>query len=270
MGFFCLLRDNYLGSKSQETLMIDAHLHLCDEVLYQDAYHIIQEAQKNHVDTFLNVVTNKQELERAFILKKQCPFLKIAASTTPHDAEAHIDPFFEEVSRCAHHKLIDAIGETGLEYFHPGLDRQRQKEYLKKYLNLALETNLPVVFHCRDAFSDLFKELHPFKGKIKGMIHCFTGSYEEALAAIDCGMMISISGIITFGNALALQTAVAKLPLHCLLIETDSPYLAPLSQRGKKNKPSFIKETYQKVADLKNISVEELQRHVAANFFKIF
>lgn len=250
--------------------MIDAHLHLCDEALYQEACHIIQEAQKNHVEEFLNVVTNKQELERAFLLKKQFPFLKIAASTTPHEAESLIDPFFEEVSRCAHNKLIDAIGETGLEYFHPGLDRARQKDYLKNYLSLAAETDLPVVFHCRDAFDDLFTELRPFQGKLKGMIHCFTGSYDEALKAIECGMMISISGIITFRNALALQTAVAKLPLDSLLIETDSPYLAPLSQRGKTNKPLFIKETYQKVAQLKNISVQELERHVAANFFKIF
>lgn len=129
---------------------------------------------------------------------------------------------------------------------------------------------MPLVFHCRDAFEDLFKALLPFKGKVRGMVHCFTGSYEEAMKAIDLGMMISISGIVTFRNSTALQTAVSKLPLSSILIETDSPYLAPLSQRGKTNRPSFIKETYQKVAHLKNISVQELERHVAANFFKIF
>lgn len=250
--------------------MIDAHLHLCDDALYQDAASIIQDAQKHQVQEFLNVVTNKQELDRALILKKQFPFLKIAASTTPHEAESLIDPFFEEVARCAKNKTIDAIGETGLEYFHPGLDKERQKEYLNKYIELAVQANLPLVFHCRDAFEDLFKALTPYKGQVRGMVHCFTGSYEEAMKAIDLGMMISISGIVTFRNSTALQTAVSKLPLSSILIETDSPYLAPLSQRGKTNRPSFIKETYQKVAHLKNISAQELERHVAANFFKIF
>jgi TatD DNase family protein len=250
--------------------MIDAHLHLCDDALYKDAPAIIIEAQKHLVQEFLNVVTNKEELDRAFILKKQFPFLKIAASTTPHEAESLNDPFFEEVARCAKSKLIDAIGETGLEYFHPGLDRQRQREYLRNYLKLAIDTDLPLVFHCRDGFDDLFKELEPFKGKLRGMVHCFTGSYEEAIKAIELGFMISISGIVTFRNSLALQTAVSKLPLSSILIETDSPYLAPLSQRGKTNKPAFIKETYQKVAQLKNMSVQELERHVANNFFKIF
>lgn len=250
--------------------MIDAHLHLCDDSLYQDSSLIIQDAQKHQVQEFLNIVTNEQELERAFILKKKFPFLKTAAATTPHDAQSSIDPFFDKVARCAQNKEIDAIGETGLEYFHPGLDREKQKAYLKKYLELAKQTNLPIIFHCREAFDDLFQELGPYRGQLKGMIHCFTGSYEEAVCAIEHGMMISISGIVTFRNSTALQTTVAKLPLSSLLIETDSPYLAPLSQRGKINKPSFIKETYQKVAQLKNISMQELERHVAANFFKIF
>lgn len=250
--------------------MLDAHLHLCDDKLYPQAPQLIDEALKQYINQFLNVVTNPKELERAFDLKKKYPMVKIAASTTPHEAELDIDPFFDEVARCARLKLIDAIGETGLEYFHPGLDREKQKIYLNNYLNLALETDLPLVFHCRDGFSDLFKALDPFKGKLKGMIHCFTGTYQEAMTAIDYGLMISISGIVTFSNSLALQTAVTKLPLSSILIETDSPYLAPLSQRGKTNRPLFIKETYQKVAQLKNVSVQELERHVAANFSQIF
>ena len=250
--------------------MLDAHLHLCDDTLYSEAPQLIEEALKSYIDQFLCVVTNHDELKRAYKLKKKFPMMKIAASTTPHDAKESIDPFFEEVKDAAERKMIDAIGETGLEYFHPGLDRALQKQYLNRYLDLALETDLPLVFHCRDAFDDLFEALRPYKGKLRGMVHCFTGTYEEAKTAIDLGLLISISGIVTFKNSHSLQVACTKLPLSSLLIETDSPYLAPLSQRGKTNRPVFIKETYQKVAQLKNVSPQELERHVTDNFNRIF
>jgi TatD DNase family protein len=250
--------------------MLDAHLHLCDEALYAICDELILEAQKQQIDHFLCVVTNHDELQKAYLLKKKFPFIKIAASTTPHEATESLDPFFEEVTTAANKGLIDAIGETGLEYFHPGLDRDLQKQYLRRYVDLACSLDLPLVFHCRDAFEDLFKELEPFKGQIKGMVHCFTGTFEEAKKAIELGLKISISGIVTFKNSHALQVCVSKLPLGSILIETDSPYLAPLSKRGQVNRPSFIKETYQKVAYLKNLSVQELEWHVLSNYQSIF
>ncbi len=250
--------------------MIDAHLHLCDDLLFPEASQMIQEAASAHIEKFLCVVTNNLELERAFELKKKFPSLKIAASTTPHEALTKIDPFFEIVAKHAKNRSIDAIGETGLEYFHKGLDKELQLEYLKRYVGLAVELNLPLVFHCREAFSDLFKVLETFKKPLRGMIHCFTGNYQEACRAIELGLHISISGIVTFRNSHSLQTIVEKLPLSSILIETDSPFLAPLTQRGKLNKPLFIKETYQKVADLKNISIQELERHTLYNFTNIF
>jgi TatD DNase family protein len=250
--------------------VLDAHLHLCDDILFSQAPVLIEEALKAQITQFLCVVTNNEELKRALDLKKKFPMLKIAASTTPHDAMHVEDLFFEIVSAHAKKKMIQAIGETGLEYFHKGLDKELQKAYLHRYIQLALETDLPLIFHCREAFKDLFKALKPYKGSIKGMVHCFTGTYEEALEAIDLGLHISISGIVTFRNSTVLQTLVEKLPLSSILIETDSPYLAPLSQRGKTNKPLYIKETYQRVAQLKKVSVQELERHVETNFIKIF
>jgi TatD DNase family protein len=250
--------------------MLDAHLHLCDDLLYPLAESLILEAKKAYINELLCVVTNSEELKKAFKLKKTFPDLKIAASTTPHEAVLSDDPFFDEICLMVKEKKIDAIGETGLEYFHPGLDRGLQKQYLKAYVTLACDNHMPLVFHCRDAFDDLIEILTPFKGKIRGMVHCFTGTYEEAKRVIDLGLYISISGIVTFKNSHQLQVVVSKLPLSSILIETDSPYLAPLSQRGKTNRPLFIKETYQKVAQLKNVSVQELEHHVHANFHKIF
>ncbi len=250
--------------------MLDAHIHLCDEQLFPQVELLIQEALAAYVEQFLCVVTNSLELTRALALKKKFPCIKIAAATTPHEATVILDPFFEELNRCAEEGLIDAIGETGLEYFHPGLDRGVQKEYLHAYIPLALKHNLPLIFHCREAFKDLYDILKGYRGQVRGMIHCFTGSYQEALEMMELGLYLSISGIVTYKNSTALQTTVRKIPLDSLLIETDSPYLAPLSHRGKTNRPLYIKETYEKVAYLKGVSVQELERHVAANYFKIF
>jgi TatD DNase family protein len=250
--------------------MLDAHLHLCDDSIFASAPLFIQEALDADVSEFLNVVTNELELTRALELQKLYPMIKIAASTTPHEAIHKTDHFYNIVAQMAREKKIQAIGETGLEYFHEGLDKDLQLEYLTRYLDLAKKTKLPLVFHCRDGFSDLFSLLENYKGHVRGMIHCFTGSYEEAIQAINLGLFISISGIVTFKKSTELQQSVSKLPLESLLIETDSPYLAPLSQRGKINKPIYIKETFDKVAQLKSISFKELETSIEANFFKFF
>jgi TatD DNase family protein len=271
MGIFYAIRNNSLLSICQENTMIDAHLHLCDDTLYENASDLIKEAVSLNIHSMLCVVTNSQELKKAYELKKQFPsVVKIAASTTPHDAALDKDAFFDEVQKAALEKKIDAIGETGLEYFHPGLDRDLQKKYLNDYLMLAALSKLPLVFHCRDAFSDLFKSLEPFQGKVKGMVHCFTGNLDEALKAIDLGYYISISGIVTFKKSQDLQEVVKMLPLDKILVETDSPYLSPLSKRGKVNQPSYIKETYEKIAELKGISLQELEKQVENNFKKMF
>lgn len=250
--------------------MLDAHLHLCDDLLFPQADEIVNEAFNAGVKDFLLVVTNESELNRAYELKKKFPFIKLAASTTPHEALHKEDPFYPIVKQAAETGLIQAIGETGLEYFHPGMNPECQKIFLRRYLQLAEYTKKPIVFHCRDGFEDLFKELRPFNGKVKGMVHCFTGSYEEAIKAIELNLKISISGIVTFKKSEALQETVSLLPLDSLLIETDSPYLAPLSMRGKINKPIYIQETYKKVAELKKITLEELETAIRANFLSIF
>jgi len=271
MGIFYAIRNNSLLSICQENTMIDAHLHLCDDALYENSKELIQEAVSSNIYSMLCVVTNAQELERSYELKKQFPeIIKIAASTTPHDAASTLDAFFDEVKTAAFEKKIDAIGETGLEYFHPGLDKDLQKKYLNDYLMLAASSKLPLVFHCRDAFSDLFNCLEPFQGKVKGMVHCFTGNLDEALKAIELGFYISISGIVTFKKSESLQEVVKHLPLDKILVETDSPYLSPLSKRGKVNRPSYIKETYDKIAELKGITTQELKKHVEDNFKKMF
>ena len=251
--------------------MIDAHLHLCDESLYEISSDLILEAKSLGISEMLCVVTNNDELLKAFELKEKFgDCIKISASTTPHDASSDEDPFFNNVKQACLENKIQAIGETGLEYFHQGLDHEKQKKFMKAYVELAVSLNLPLVFHCRDAFSDLFKILLPFKGKLKGMIHCFTGTLEEALQSIELGFYISISGIVTFKKSEDLQDVVRHLPLDKILVETDSPYLAPLSKRGKINQPAYIKETYEKIAALKELDVEEVKNQVHDNFKKMF
>ena len=250
--------------------MLDAHLHLCDETLYPEADLLIAEALENNVTQFLCVVTNHEELQRGLLLKAKYPMLKLAASTTPHEAITEEDPFFKQVEHHAIRGDLDAIGETGLEYFHPGLNKGLQRAYLNRYVQLAIRCKLPLIFHCREGFRDLFDYLKPFRGQFKGMIHCFTGSYDEAEEGIALGLFISLSGIVTFKNARGLQTAVEALPIEALLIETDCPYLAPLSKRGQVNRPKFIQETYEKVASLKNMPVHALEEQVKSNYTQFF
>ncbi|MBA3237344.1 MAG: TatD family hydrolase [Parachlamydiaceae bacterium] len=251
----------------------DSHAHLCNDEIYPTIDSIIGRARTNQVTNILNICTDLDTLAKGLALQKKYPGIYTAAATTPHDIELEGEIAFPTIARHARNGDLTAIGETGLDYHRHGATAETQKYFLRRYLQLALECKLPVVIHCRDAYADFFKildEEYIVEGKhAPGVLHCFTGTLEEAKEVIRRGWFLSLSGIITFKKSLELREIAKWVPLDQLLVETDSPYLAPQSKRGSINEPSFVPETVTAVASAKGISVEEVAKVTSENCFRL-
>jgi TatD DNase family protein len=250
--------------------MIDTHAHLTSEALYPHLEALLQEASKAHISHIVNICTDELTLERALKMRFHAPKIYHTASTTPHDVEKEGDSFFPIVEGAAKRGDLVAIGETGLDYYYEHSKKELQKKFFVKYLHLALETNLPVVIHCREAFSDFFEIIDSEYKSEKGVLHCFTGTLEEAKRVLDRGWMVSLSGIVTFKKSVELKEVAKMVPLDRLFIETDAPYLAPQSKRGRQNTPAFIVETAAHIAELKKMSIEDLIRSTTKNAKRFF
>ncbi|MBN1915120.1 MAG: YchF/TatD family DNA exonuclease [Parachlamydiales bacterium] len=244
----------------------DAHAHLSS--LSEEAIvHCLDHAQQCNVQTIINVCSDLPSLLKAKNFHQKGLFH--IGATAPHAIEKNGEsewPFFEEAARTG---FLKAIGETGLDYHYHQSSAPMQKKFLSRYLSLAVSLDLPLVLHCREAFFDLFSVFDKaHKGSV--MIHCFTGTLEEARQALDRGWLISISGIVTFSKSSSLRETVQYIPLDSLLIETDSPYLAPEPYRGKMNEPAFVVEVAKTVAALKQRSLEEIAKITTDNAIRFF
>lgn len=249
--------------------LFDAHAHLTGEKLLPDVEEILARAKDAGVGTIVNICTGVQSLEAGLLLQKKHPWVWQTAATTPHDVEEEGELFFPYVERAAREGKLVAIGETGLDYCYEHSPKKVQKYWLKRYFALATKTDLPVIFHCREAFEDLF-EMADREYEGQAILHCFTGTLQEARGVLERGWLISISGIATFKKSVELREIVKFVPLDSLVIETDAPYLAPQSKRGQVNEPAFIEETAQMIADVKGVAFEEvvrITRENAVNFF---
>ena len=253
-------------------MLFDTHAHLTWGDTFQALPEILKRAREADVQKIVNICTDEETLNRG--LEMQEDWIFHAGATTPHDVNELGEKDFPHFEKAAKEGKLIAIGETGLDYFYEHSDRAMQKKYLTKYFHLALETNLPTIIHCRDAFADLF-EIADHEYRIKGapapcLMHCFTGTWDEAKKALDRNWPISASGIITFKKSEELREVIRKVPLSHLVIETDTPYLAPQKKRGKPNEPALMVETCQCLADLKEISFEEAAQATFENASKFF
>lgn len=255
-------------------MLTDSHAHLTSPAVFDQVDSILERAQQAGVKAIVNICTDLLSLERGLALSQRYPWIHQAAATTPHDVEKEGEQVFETMAACAHQGLLKAIGETGLDYHYEHSNRTIQKQFLRRYLHLALECHLPVIIHCREAFGDFFEILdaeYQIQGRhAPGVLHCFTGTIAEAEEVIKRGWMLSLSGIVTFKKSIELQEVARHIPLEQLLIETDTPYLAPQKQRGKPNEPAFLTEIAQFVASLKQIPFEELAQATAQNASFLF
>lgn len=254
--------------------MIDSHAHLSSEELYPIIDPILDRAQQAGIQKIFNICTDQASLDKGLELHQRFPWVYNTAAVTPHDAHNDMEDYFINVSKLARAGKIVAVGETGLEYHYLPDTAEIQKKWMVRHFQLALECNLPVVIHCREAFNDLFEvvdEKYVRDGKIApGILHCFTGTLDEAKNVVSRGWYVSFSGIVTYKKSTELQETAKWVPLENLLIETDAPWLAPQNHRGKQNEPAFVKDVAQKIADLKGISVEQVINITAQNAVKVF
>lgn len=253
---------------------IDSHAHLTSEEVFPKLDEMLPRAKLAGVRRIVNICTNADALQKGIVLSAQHPWIYNVAATTPHDVEKEGALWFPSVAEHARGGKLVAIGETGLDYHYEHSPKEIQKQYLKKYLHLALECALPVVIHCREAFSDFFSildEEYVVDNKhAPGVLHCFTGTRKEAEEVLNRDWYISLSGIVTFKKSQELRSIAKAIPLNRLLIETDTPYLAPQSHRGKQNEPAYLPEVAAAIAEAKGCSLEEVAQASSENAMSLF
>lgn len=248
--------------------MIDSHAHVTGPALLPEAEQVIARAKQAGVRSIVNICTDLSSLQEGIKLHDKHPSLFNCAATHPHDVEKEGSDFLPHVLASLD-KLV-AIGETGLDYYYEYSPKVVQQKFLKRYLALAQETGLPVIFHCREAMKDLFAICDVEYKNGPAVMHCFTGTLEEAKEALNRGWYISFSGVITYKKSEELREVVRYVPLDRIFVETDAPFLAPQSRRGKQNEPAFVIETAAKVAEVKGITLEEVEHATEKNCMQFF
>lgn len=251
-------------------MFVDSHAHLSSDELYPLKEDLIERAKAAGIEAIVNICTEPGELDKGIALHQAHPWIYTAGSTTPHDVARFGEEHFPAFVKAAKAGQLVAIGETGLDYHYQHSPVELQKKFLVHYLELALECNLPVIIHCRDAFSDLVQILDAHYPSNRGVLHCFTGTLAEAKEVIKRGWQLSLSGIVTFKKSEALREVAAYVPLEQLLIETDAPYLAPGKMRGKQNEPAYLPETAHVIAECKGLPLEQLAAATAKNAKQLF
>ena len=253
-------------------MLADSHCHLNYKGLVEDQQAVLERARARGVTAMLNIATRESEWDAVLATAEREPDVWATVGIHPHEADQH--PHIDTarlVARAAHPRIV-GIGESGLDYFYEHSDRARQQTSFRVHIAAAREAGVPLVVHTRDAEGNTTEILRDElrKGAFAAVMHCFTGSAPFARAMIDFGFFISISGIVTFKSARDLQETARSLPIDRLLIETDSPFLAPVPHRGKSGEPAFVADTAAFLADLRNEDAEELQDATARNFHALF
>lgn len=253
---------------------VDSHCHLDRIDLEKEGLsfeELIGKATMNEVEHFLCVAISLDQFPE--MVKRAEDFKQVSFSCGVHPCHVGEDKQFSlgDLARLASNERVVAIGETGLDYYYSKDSIKEQQNSFSRHIEIGNELNKPIIVHTRDAREDtiaIMKEANA--DKCRGVLHCFTESWEMAKQAMDLNFFISISGIVTFKNAKELQEVVRKMPLDRLLIETDSPYLAPVPYRGKQNQPAYVKHVAEFIAELKGISVEQVAEQTTNNFKELF
>ena len=253
-------------------MFTDSHCHLNYQGLVEDQQSVLARARAAGVEAMLNISTRESEWDDVIGVAERESDVWASVGIHPHEADSHPDVQAATLVEKATHPRVVGIGESGLDFYYDHSDRDRQRASFRAHVAAARETGLPVIVHTRDAEEDtaaiLAEEMG--KGAFGGVIHCFTASADFARKALDLGLFISLSGIVTFKNAKDLQETARSIPLDRLLIETDSPFLAPVPHRGKPCEPAFVADTARFVAQLRDMPVEELAACTSANFRTLF
>ena len=252
--------------------LVDSHCHLNYEGLADRQEEVLAAARARGVQGFLNISTRQKEWGDVVGAAERHPDVWASIGVHPHEADAHPDLGAAALIEAAAHPRVIAIGECGLDYYYDKSDRAAQRERFGGHIEAARESGLPLVVHTRDAEEDTAEILtrEVGKGGVTGVLHCFTGSAALARKALDLGFYISISGIVTFKNARDLQEVAKTIPQDRLLVETDSPFLAPVPHRGQTCEPAFVADTAAFLSELRDEPLGKLAAATTSNFFRLF
>ena len=253
-------------------MFVDSHCHLNYKGLAEQQPAVLERARAAGVSKMLNISTRASEWDAVLAVAERERDVVASVGVHPHDADTHPDVETSILVERARHPKVVGIGESGLDFYYDRSDRDRQRASFRAHIAAARETGLPIIVHTREAEADthaiLAEEMG--KGAFTGVIHCFTASRDFAEKALDLGLYVSMSGIVTFKNARDLQETAKAIPLDRLLIETDSPFLAPVPHRGKPCEPAFVADTARFLAELRREGVEALAEATASNFYNLF
>ena len=251
-------------------MFVDSHCHLDFPDLSVNLNVLLDRMRDNNVTHALCVSVNLEDFPRVLALAEAHPNLFASVGVHP-DYENLADPQAAELASLAAHPKVIAIGETGLDYFRLKGDLEWQRERFRQHIRAARQCSKPLIIHTREAAADTLRIMaEEGADSVGGVMHCFTESWEVAEEAMKMNFYISFSGIVTFKNATALKDVAKRINLDRMLIETDSPYLAPVPHRGKTNEPAFVRKVAEEIALLRGISVEEVGRSTTENFFSLF
>ena len=253
-------------------MLIDSHCHLEYKGVIEDQAGVLERARAAGIDQFLNISTKRSEWDQVIATATRENDVWASVGIHPHEADAHADLDVDALRQATDNPRVIAIGETGLDYYYDHSDRTVQQALFRMHIGVARETGLPLIIHTRDAEEDTLSILEDElgKGAFPALIHCFTASADFGEKVLELGLTISLSGIVTFKNAKDLQEVAKTIPADRLLVETDSPFLAPVPHRGRPCEPAFVANTAQFLADLRGETLETLAANTSRNFAKLF
>ena len=251
--------------------MIDSHCHLDHEPLINNLSDVITRSKAAGVNKILTICTTKESYKNILSIVKHDPMIYGTFGIHPHETnrdKVTKDQILNEISK---EKKIIGVGETGLDFYYNNSDKEAQIKSFHEHIEASIDLNMPLIIHSRNAENETFDILNEYANRnIKILMHCFTGSLNFAKKLMKLNAYFSASGIITFNNSLDLQKTFEQIPTDKLLVETDSPFLAPVPMRGKKNEPSYVKYTLEKLSNIKSIHSQELDKITTNNFNNLF
>jgi TatD DNase family protein len=265
-------------------MFVDSHCHLNFEEFTGDLPRVLRDAREQGVKALLNIACRLEEIPSVLQLTDTQPDLQLTDTQTeiyasvgihPHEAASTFETLKplsidEALKPYTSHPRLVGIGETGFDFYYNHSPRHEQEQAFRQQVELAVETNLPIIVHTRDAEPETIALLKSYAGQVKGVIHCFSGTQWLADEALALGFYLSFSGILTFPKAENLRDIAKTIPLERLLIETDAPFLAPVPKRGKRNEPAFMVHTANMLAQLKEVALETLAHQTTTNFYTLF
>jgi TatD DNase family protein len=253
-------------------MLVDSHCHLDFPDFAAELDAVIERARKAGVGRMVTISTRVKKYAQVLAIAEKFPDVFCSVGTHPHNAQEEMDVDAKALIALSRHPKIVAIGEAGLDYHYDNSPRATQETSFRQHIAAARATGLPLVIHSRDCDADMARILteETGQGAFPAVLHCFTGGRDLAFKAMDLGLCISFTGILTFKNSGALRELAAALPADRILVETDAPYLAPLPYRGKRNEPAYVVETAKVLAATRGVSPEAIAEQTTENFFRLF